>query len=941
MNIVKSLHSSLLHRCFSFQEKHYFTASVLWGFNLQTGEPVLEQDLWLAIGEGMGKNEFFDTGLPKPNAEVLVQGSCYAPNGESVDASRVLVSLGSIKKELMVFGDRHWIKGLGVGWGVSDPEKFTEMPVSYSNAFGGKDYAANPIGKGIDEVDISGEQLIPLPNIEYDNNLVGSPGDKPRPASLNRTDMMCEQRISKAGTYDQKYIETRMPGFPDDLDYEYFNDAAKDQWQDEYFNGTEKYEIRNMHPEHAIISGQIPEVYGRAFVNHEVKGQTEFKEISTRLDTVWFFPASNLGVLIHRGSIEVYKDDATDIKQILVANENSSDTPRSPEHYQTELKLRTNLDEAYKYAFYSVPLIPQGMTCGFKMLEQKTDFPYEQIANSNIENFADNKQQESDVKSQQQLDKMREDTAEDSPERQQIDKLILQLATAKSNPAEPSSEEKEIKAIIEKAIPMMKDDPTKPDLTRLNLKALDEFNEFGDKLKKEKDAEVKNKILEQIEEMKKNDVDGASSTPVKQLENMLVEMELLPILPRIDVKGILKQLEDQNQELQKQLVVMQSMGMPEEELAKIKLALNTEELEKRGREDLENANDSYRMGAHALVKSRSPHEGQEADIRTALLSAFSSGRKTDHGDYAFVDLSDQDLTGIDLSGAYLEYANLTNTNLSNANLSKAILSHAVFKNTQLSNANLTDANLGSIHFDGALFRDANLTGAILSMSNITNTTFERCEMAEKMDMFFETTFDNASFIECDLRKNSFIDAKISGCSFAGSDLTESNFVNPEMTAANFSKANLSSVNFVNAQGSDTKFDGAMMKNVRFYSESSLRNANFQHADLSEANLMGCNLQNAKFAESTLSKTEFGGADLTNADLNKANAVQAQFANANLTHAHLERINLMEGSFYKAILSGAQFHQANLYNVNFMGCTVGETDFTGADLGQTIFKDWRP
>jgi len=45
--------------------------------------------------------------------------------------------------------------------------------------------------------------------------------------------------------------------------------------------------------------------------------------------------------------------------------------------------------------------------------------------------------------------------------------------------------------------------------------------------------------------------------------------------------------------------------------------------------------------------------------------------------------------------------------------------------------------------------------------------------------------------------------------------------------------------------------------------------------------------------------------------------------------------------YKAILSATQFTQANLYGVNFMGCTIGETDFTGAYVEQTIFKDWKP
>lgn len=36
----------------------------------------------------------------------------------------------------------------------------------------------------------------------------------------------------------------RMPGFPDDFNYDYFNDAAKDQQIEGFFKGDEQYEIR-------------------------------------------------------------------------------------------------------------------------------------------------------------------------------------------------------------------------------------------------------------------------------------------------------------------------------------------------------------------------------------------------------------------------------------------------------------------------------------------------------------------------------------------------------------------------------------------------------------------------------------------------------------------------------------------------------------------------
>ena len=81
MHIVKGMQASLLHRSFSHQGRHYFTASALWGFRLGSGEPVLEQDLWTSLGDMLGRNELFDGGMPKSRGEFLVhQKHCSKPH---------------------------------------------------------------------------------------------------------------------------------------------------------------------------------------------------------------------------------------------------------------------------------------------------------------------------------------------------------------------------------------------------------------------------------------------------------------------------------------------------------------------------------------------------------------------------------------------------------------------------------------------------------------------------------------------------------------------------------------------------------------------------------------------------------------------------------------------------------------------------------------------
>jgi len=80
------------------------------------------------------------------------------------------------------------------------------MPVSYANAFGGKEHASNPIGKGIDSITGDDGEFTPLPNIEFKNKLVGSTSDRPYPAAFSRLDISWPERIKLAGTYDQKHI---------------------------------------------------------------------------------------------------------------------------------------------------------------------------------------------------------------------------------------------------------------------------------------------------------------------------------------------------------------------------------------------------------------------------------------------------------------------------------------------------------------------------------------------------------------------------------------------------------------------------------------------------------------------------------------------------------------------------------------------------------------
>lgn len=139
------------------------------------------------------------------NLDVIVLGSAYPPSGRPVSQMTVSIQVGSIKRSLVVFGDRYWHNEK-----ITEPLPFEKMPITYANAFGGKyeveidegSFVAvadprNQEGKGF-----SAENMLPgiiaqfnppkgfprfdkkrpLPNIEDPAYLIDSPEDSPDPA---------------------------------------------------------------------------------------------------------------------------------------------------------------------------------------------------------------------------------------------------------------------------------------------------------------------------------------------------------------------------------------------------------------------------------------------------------------------------------------------------------------------------------------------------------------------------------------------------------------------------------------------------------------------------------------------------------------------------------------------------------------------------------------
>ena len=312
MKVLKPSKLSVLNRCFEHRRRYYMGVSVLAFIPLEDAPVLLpEAAMWVFAGERLGA-EALDVGIPKARGEYLIHGSAYAPGGAAVPELAVGARVGPLQKQLRVSGDRFW-RGRNQ---ASEPQPFTQMPLSWEQAYGGADYPRNPLGRGRAEVELFGQTVVPLPNVEDPRALVTAATQAVEPVGLRTIDISWPQRSALAGTYDQQWLEELFPGFAADVDWGVHNMAPRDQQREGWWQGGDAWELMNLHPEKARLAGTLPRWQARSFITRvlgkgEARGKGEskreaFEEVPLALQTLWFFPDAELGVDV-RGRREIFR----------------------------------------------------------------------------------------------------------------------------------------------------------------------------------------------------------------------------------------------------------------------------------------------------------------------------------------------------------------------------------------------------------------------------------------------------------------------------------------------------------------------------------------------------------------------------------------------------------------------------------------------------------
>jgi hypothetical protein len=174
----------------------------------------------------------------KPATDLFLVGSARAM-ARNVRHMQIGFRVGANQKTAVVFGSRVWVRH-GAGVRATDPEPIEAVPLIYENAFGGADLSAedparherevrNPVGRGFrarhSTLPWEGELL---PSIEDPAAIMSGPQDRAAPVGFGPLGRAWQPRVQYAGTYDQAWIDHRMPLLPNDFDDRFYNAAPPD-----------------------------------------------------------------------------------------------------------------------------------------------------------------------------------------------------------------------------------------------------------------------------------------------------------------------------------------------------------------------------------------------------------------------------------------------------------------------------------------------------------------------------------------------------------------------------------------------------------------------------------------------------------------------------------------------------------------------------------------
>ncbi|MFO7561803.1 MAG: DUF2169 domain-containing protein [Enhygromyxa sp.] len=848
MKVLKPSKLSVLTRCFEHQRRFYMGVSVLAFIPLEGEARLLpEAAMWVFAGERLGAEGALDVGIPKARGEYIVHGSAYAPGGVAVPELAVGVRVGPLQKQLRVSGDRFWIDRRR----ASDPQPFTEMPLAWDRAYGGPDFPRNPLGRGRAEVELFGQQVVPLPNVEDPRALVEAAGQAVVPASLRPIDISWPQRSELAGTYDQRWLDELFPGFAADVDWGVHNVAPRDQQREGWWQGGDAYELYNLHPSKPRIAGVLPRWHARSFITR-VAGKAEakrerFEEIPLALQTLWFFPDAERAVLIFQGSIEIATDDASDVIHLLIGAD-ELDRLRPASHYAEALATRLDRDQGVFAALDDRPLVPEGQAEAVDPTVAEAMQAREGLLEANLHKWRT-----------KEFEQARAFVAA-----QGLDPDIH--GPRMPPPPQPPPDPAEVPKLIEEA--------------REQAKAM-----------QAEQAARQAQVEAELDAMK---IDGFDSKALRE------EQATPTGPPNFSAKA-------QRHALELIALECRGQGWVNDEIEGM---IADEELYASWTQAEQQLRATYLISAHLQPPAPAMAAEDLDDARVCLRKYVEAGRSVSELNLTGGDFRNMDLRGADLSDGWFESACFDGADLRGAKLDKTVLAHASLRGAKLDGASATETNFGKGRLDDASMREVDFNAAILMGAQLERTVLSGSTLTRAN--FNEARFLEVDASGVLAEGLVLSDAEFRGGSLAGAQFERVLFVKVDLRGADLSGICINRGAFVNCPASGAKFDDAKLTSVAFVEDCPLDGASFVRASMPRCNFRGMVLDRADFSHAILDASDFSTASIVGANFYRAVAREARFERADLDGASMLAANLMSASFMHATITGLDLRGANLY-----------------------------
>lgn len=795
-----------------------------------------EQSMWSFLGKEMAQ-PLIDEGVAKLTPEFLVHGKAFAPP-DRPNGCAVRARFGALEKTLLVLGERYWD-----GTRPSAAQPFQEMPLDWSRAYGGPDFALNTSGRGRQKSD----GVAWLPNIELPNDRLLRPDQAIAPAGMGALDVMHPQRVQYRGTYDADYLKQHAPGFAPDTDWRYFNLAPPDQWMDAPLVGDEPFSFENMHPEKRLIEGRLPGMRARVFVGYKmVAGEPKVREVPLRLTTVWFFPHAERCIAIFQGLAEVGTDDGSDVVSLMGAVERVGEV-RSDAHYLDAAAKRSDPKMGPIYAIIDSDLLPEGVST----LDPDVEAAKAPFGTQGLQGEAQYRRAETDVALAREkavaMGKDPDALGIHMPPREKVpvgDELPPYLEKKmKEIEAQQWAAVEDAVTAVERALAMSQEQ--KIDIARLQHRGPPRYD--PDKHMAQMRAQV-----------------AMGTRP----------LDLAPLFPK------LCQIEDAHRAGYLQSAHMQprAFAMPADEAAKLR--------------------DEMARAVAAGIKFFAGIDFTGADFSGLDLREVNfEGAWLESADLRNANLSGANFAGAVLAHARLEGVIAIGARFGKANLGKAVLTRGVFDDADFSGAMLMHCA-----FAGTQMRRANFAKA-----NLLNTTWGEADWAGadlSGQVFYKLDMKGMRWPEANLSVCNFIESDLTGVDMHGAKIENATFVTSKLDGARMMAAQCAGT--VAVKGSSLAGADMSQADLRRFNfgASDLRGAKLVRAVLDGANLCEARLEGADLRLASAKGALMRKAVCTSALLSGADFSDAIFQSADLRGADLRRSNLFGADLGRVRLDGS-------------------------------------